>query len=220
MTTEVIDKLFLELSQVTTAKTKREIDLESEKAQLRQRLLSAAGDDLCRLSQEEIKQYTSGEVQIPPKGEFIASCERFHQQIAEGPGVLGNCLTLAQLIAENEQLRGRAEAALADAKAKGEELAELQALINCPHNDDWFEGTRIEAAHQRERWGSEHDDSKSPEDWFWLVGYLAGKCLRASIEGDTEKAKHHTISTAAAMLNWYRQICIRNPIHPEQPNGK
>jgi hypothetical protein len=29
MTTETIDKLFLELSQVTTAKTKREIELEA-----------------------------------------------------------------------------------------------------------------------------------------------------------------------------------------------
>jgi hypothetical protein len=73
--------------------------------ELRLRLLSAAGDDLCRLSQEEIKELTSGAVQIPPKGEFLASCERFHEQIAAGPGVLSGCLTLAQLIAENEKLK-------------------------------------------------------------------------------------------------------------------
>jgi hypothetical protein len=78
---------------------------KAEVAKLRLRLLSAAGDDLCRLTQEEIKAYTSGEVQIPPKEEFIASCERFHQQIAAGPGVLSGCLTLAQLIAENERLK-------------------------------------------------------------------------------------------------------------------
>ncbi len=80
------------------------VALTAERDRLKRRLLSAAGDDLCRLSQEEIKQYTSGEVQIPPKEEFIASCERFHEQIAAGPGVLTNCLTLAQLIAENQRL--------------------------------------------------------------------------------------------------------------------
>ncbi len=72
---------------------------------LRLRLLSAAGDDLCRLTQEEIKAYTTGAVQIPPIEEFLPSCERFHAQIAAGPGVLPNCLTMAQLIAENEKLR-------------------------------------------------------------------------------------------------------------------
>ncbi len=80
----------------------RELRLENE--QLRMRLLSAAGDDLCRLTQDEIKKYTSGEVQIPPLEEFLPSCQRFHEQIAAGPGVLNNCLTLAQLIAENAKL--------------------------------------------------------------------------------------------------------------------
>lgn len=78
--------------------------LREENKNLRLRLLSAAGDDLCRLTQEEIKKYTSGEVQIPPWEEFGPSCKRFHEQIAAGPGVLHNCLTLAQLIAENETL--------------------------------------------------------------------------------------------------------------------
>lgn len=86
--------------------------LKKEVAQLRLRLLSAAGDDLCRLNQEEIKELSSGGVKIPPKEEFIASCERFHAQLAAGPGVLNNCLTLAQLIAENERLREGLEAAL------------------------------------------------------------------------------------------------------------
>ena len=71
---------------------------------LRNRLLTAAGDDLCRLSQEEIKAYSQGGVPIPPKEEFLASCERFHAQVAGEAGVNHNCLTLAQLIAENERL--------------------------------------------------------------------------------------------------------------------
>lgn len=78
--------------------------LTRDRDQLKLRLLSAAGDDLCRLSQEEIKELSAGRVQIPPKEEFIASCERFHAQLVAGPGVLDNCLTLAQLIAENQKL--------------------------------------------------------------------------------------------------------------------
>lgn len=78
---------------------------EADRDAARLRLLSAAGDDLCRLSQEEIKAFTSGAVKIPPEPEFIASCRRFHQQIAGEAGVLTDCLTLAQLVAENEKLR-------------------------------------------------------------------------------------------------------------------
>lgn len=81
-------------------------ELEAENERLKTRLLSAAGDDLCRLTQEEIKAMSAGAVQIPPKEEFLASCERFHAQVAGEAGVMSNCLTLAQLVAENEKLRG------------------------------------------------------------------------------------------------------------------
>jgi len=82
----------------------------AEAERLRLRLLTATGDDLCRLTQEEIKELSSGKVQIPPKAEFLASCERFHAQIAGDAGELSGCLTLAQLIAENERLRNELEA--------------------------------------------------------------------------------------------------------------
>lgn len=85
--------------------------MTAENERLKLRLLSAAGDDLCRLSQEEIKELSSGGVKIPPREEFIASCERFHAQIAGEVGVLGNCLTLAQLIAENAKLTAERDAA-------------------------------------------------------------------------------------------------------------
>lgn len=76
-----------------------------ERDEARARLLTAAGDDLCRLSQEEIKAMSAGAVKIPPKDEFLASCERFHAQVTNEAGVNHNCLTLAQLIAENERQR-------------------------------------------------------------------------------------------------------------------
>ncbi len=99
----------------------------------------------------------------------------------------------------------------------------LLALINTPVITDWFDGVRIEAAHQQERWGSSHDAGKSPLDWFWLIGYLAQKVVSADTP---EKALHHTISTAAALFNWYQEISgtdnrMRPGIEPpEQDNAR
>ena len=86
------------------------------------------------------------------------------------------------------------------------ELVRLQALLNTPETEDWFAGARLEAVHQIERWGTQHDVGKTPWDWFWLIGYLAQKAAAAAAEGDVAKAKHHTISTAAALLNWHRHL--------------
>jgi regulator of replication initiation timing len=80
-------------------------ELKAENERLRQRLLTAAGDDLCRLSQAEIAAFSLGVVKIPPEEEFLASCKRFHEQMMNEVGVMSDCLTLAQLIAENEKLR-------------------------------------------------------------------------------------------------------------------
>lgn len=86
------------------------------------------------------------------------------------------------------------------------EVERLRALLNTPEVDDFARGVVSEAQHQRERWGAEHDAGKAPLDWFWLIGYLAQKAASAHISGDIEKAKHHTISTAAALANWHAAI--------------
>ncbi len=75
-----------------------------------------------------------------------------------------------------------------------------------PEIEDFIIGALTEAQHQRARWGEAHDRSKSAENWYWLVGYLAGKALRASVQGDREKALHHTISAAAALSHWHEAI--------------
>jgi hypothetical protein len=79
-------------------------------------------------------------------------------------------------------------------------------VINSPETADFMAGVPLEAAHQRDRWGAEHDAGKAPLDWFWLIGYLAQKAATAQIAGDTNKALHHTISTAAALANWHAAI--------------
>jgi hypothetical protein len=82
----------------------------------------------------------------------------------------------------------------------------LKELLSRPEIDEFEQGVILEAAHQRQRWGDAHDRSKSAENWYWLVGYLAGKALRSAIEGDQAKARHHTISSAAALFHWWKAI--------------
>jgi len=88
------------------------------------------------------------------------------------------------------------------------EARRLDALVNSPSTSNFLESVRTEIAHQIERWSTAHDRGKAPADWFWLVGYLAGKALAAHVNGDSEKALHHTISTAAALANWHAAITL------------
>lgn len=69
MDTETIDKLFLELSQVTSARTKRERELESDVEELRQALVGLVGAH----SREELVQIKEGLKQVPvPSDELPA----------------------------------------------------------------------------------------------------------------------------------------------------
>lgn len=89
---------------------------------------------------------------------------------------------------------------------RAQRLDYLEGLINSPEVEQFLRGTHLEAIHQIERWGEASDRGKRPADWFWLVGYLAGKALHAATSGNIEKAKHHCISTAAALYNWHCAI--------------
>ena len=82
----------------------------------------------------------------------------------------------------------------------------MRALLDTPETEDFDKALPLEAAHQVKRWGSEHDAGKNPEDWFWLIGYLAGKALAAQKAGNDHKAQHHCISAAAALRNWHAHI--------------
>lgn len=90
--------------------------------------------------------------------------------------------------------------------AAARERDRLHALINTPELDVFLRAIHLEAVHQVERWGTAGDRAKRPADWFWLVGYLAGKALHAAIAGDRDKARHHCISTAAALFNWHSAV--------------
>lgn len=103
-------------------------------------------------------------------------------------------------------------------KALRDEIARLSSLINTPGTDDFFESVRLEAAHQIERWGTDHDAGKGPADWFWTLGYLSGKAMHFP-----NKRMHHIISSAAMLLNWWRaEMKISNEMRPgiEPPEGE
>lgn len=102
--------------------------------------------------------------------------------------------TIHQLRRERDELKDRVQY--------------LEGLINTPEIDDFMKAIPIEAAHQIERWGIDHDAHKGPADWFWTVGYLAGKALASHIAGDTSKAKHHCVTVAALCLTWHKQLTI------------
>ena len=81
------------------------------------------------------------------------------------------------------------------------EIKRLNSLINSPQTDSFLEAVRIESAHQVERWGSEHDGGKRPEDWIALVTYLLGKAAKAHFDNDHSKLVHHIITIAAVCNN-------------------
>jgi hypothetical protein len=94
--------------------------------------------------------------------------------------------------------------------------------IDTPHTTNFLAAVQLEALHQRERWGTEHDSGKAPSDWFWLLGWLAGKSVHAAVSGDVEKAKHHAISSAAVLLNWHAALgLVDSRMRPgiEEPTG-
>lgn len=114
------------------------------------------------------------------------------------------------------------------------EIERLNGLINNPHVEGFANSVCMEAAHQRERWGVEHDAGKTDEEWFWLVGHLASKALSAArfvedgrlplavVEEQRSKALHHIITSAAALANWYaartgESNIMRPGIDPPKP---
>jgi len=108
----------------------------------------------------------------------------------------------------------RASDAVFDAICRDVTGAERDRLLNSPVLRQFADGIVLEALHQRERWGTEQDAGKEPLDWFWLVGWLAGKVVKALDDDDTDKALHHTISTAAVFANWHAHIMEPGKFRP------
>lgn len=89
------------------------------------------------------------------------------------------------------------------ARSKHGRLRELiDSAVECR---DFVLDMQLEAAHQVERWGVEHDAGKRPEDWFTLLQYLLGKAASAHFDGNRAKLLHHIVTGAAVLFNWWRR---------------
>lgn len=94
--------------------------------------------------------------------------------------------------------------------AENRRKAALYDALATPEIHDFIVAVEREALHQRDRWGVEHDAGKADTDWYWLIGYLAGKAVLKP-----EKALHHIITTAAACLNWHAaKLGAHNAMRP------
>lgn len=139
--------------------------------------------------------------------ECTAPCDHRERLTMKAVELNAEIDTLRTRVTELLQFNNEFEQRARDAERR---VKELEALINSPETTDWMAGVPLEAAHQVKRYGVNHDAGKSPSDWFWLIGYLSGKALASAMLGNIEKAKHHTISTGAALLNWHRALTGEN----------
>lgn len=93
------------------------------------------------------------------------------------------------------------------------EIENLQQIVDSPDPKNFLEATEKEAKHQNMRWGTTDDAGKTDADWFWLIGYLAGKVLHTTPE-DLEKRLHRITTIAAAASNWHHAIRGKNNMRP------
>jgi len=63
---------------------------------------------------------------------------------------------------------------------------------------------KLEAAHQRLRWGDRHDQSKLSAEFAGVGVFLMGKALDAAWSHDRDKLLHRIIATGALCANWHR----------------
>lgn len=108
-----------------------------------------------------------------------------------------------------------------------EERDRLHRLINTPELIDFPRAVHLEAVHQKQRWGTEDREGKSPAAWFWLLSHLATRALEhhknaerlvggnaddpngliaAEIAHHREKAAHHCITAAAVLSHWHASV--------------
>lgn len=98
-----------------------------------------------------------------------------------------------------------------------EDYVRLHKLVNSPHIIDFTEAEILEAAFQQEKWGANGDEGKTDADWFWLIGYLAGKALHNpdTTEKNADKKRLHRIITiAAAARNWHAAVLGKTNMRP------
>lgn len=76
METELIDKLFLELSQITTAKTKKELELEKKLGQ--EQIVLSKAKTVIVFAGRVIEQLSNMNIQTPASKELEKALDRYY----------------------------------------------------------------------------------------------------------------------------------------------
>jgi hypothetical protein len=110
-------------------------------------------------------------------------------------------------------------------RAERDLYKEKAALLDAPEIHDFVKAVVIEAAHQRSRWGTDHDEGKTDADWLWLLGWLAGKAVHNPPSGSRDPDElqlHRIITVAAAACNWHAAKLGQTNMRPgiDTPNGE
>lgn len=167
--------------------------------------LTADRDSWRRLAERLESEKLDAEAKLAERDAEVAEFRRVDKQREE---------VMLALHAEARNHRQRAEAAERARDDACQDVERLNAIINTPQADDFLRAVSIEAEHQRQRWGNDHDSGKTAADWFWLIGYLAGKALHSAMHNDATKAEHHVITTAAACANWHKAMNGETSMRP------
>jgi len=130
------------------------------------------------------------------------------------PAVAARMVTReADAIAREEAAAKMLSASEDERERLSSRVRELLATINAPEIIHFAHAVEIEAAHQRERWGSDHDVGKTDADWLWLIGFLASKALH-NPGGSEEKRLHRIVTVAAAACNWHASRLGKTNMRP------
>lgn len=171
-----------------------------DQADLEQVEINALRNEVVKLKAERNRAEQHQETATEAAHELLGRAEKAETDVVRLKGEL-------RLWSERHQCDscriGELAGAIAEGVAAKRERDALQLQLNTPGIDDFLDGVRREAAHQRERWKNT-DPNKSDADWFWTVGYLVGKALHKE-----EKRLHHLITTAAALFNWHHYTKAR-----------
>jgi hypothetical protein len=118
-------------------------------------------------------------------------------------------ITLAEELGRVRHRLGRATGALEQVTAERDAarvaLAALEARLSSPQTVDFIAAVRLEAAYA----ARPNDRHKSAADWFWMIGWLAGKAVHNPAKPGTparEIRLHRIITVAAAALNWHAAV--------------
>jgi hypothetical protein len=155
------------------------------------------------------------------KEQGIVACELFDEcKKLQSAAFLCDSGNIVEIAARNSRVASYCEEWENRATQAEAKVAMLEALLNTPEIEDFDKAVPLEAAHQVNRWGVESDAGKKPSDWLGLVVFLAAKAYGSHDNGNMTKAKHHCVSTAAALRNWHAHIrsgaSAMRPGYPEE----